>query len=165
MKLTPLDIQQHGFRKRGRGYDQKDVDTFLEHIRLEWEDLLRANHEQEMSIRELSEQISRHADKERTLQDTLVSAQKLAQDMKEAAKKEAEIVIGQAELQAEKIIHQAHQRLIEILDEINELKRRRAEFEGKLRGLVESHMRLLDLQNEARESAQIEDVSVLPRAT
>lgn len=163
MKLTPLDIQQHVFRKKMRGYDPHDVETFLEHIRMEWEDLLRLNHEQTDEIRKLSELVREYQEKERTLKDTLITAQKLSEDLKETAKKEAEIILGQAELQADKIIHQAHGRLTEVIDEINELKRQRADFEGKLRGLLESHVRLMELQKEARETSQLEDVAVLPR--
>ena len=86
----------------------------------------------------------------------------MSNDLKQNAKKEADIIISQAELQADKIIHQAHGRLTELIDEINDLKRQRAEFEGKLSGLIETHRRLLDLQKEAREESQIEDVVILP---
>jgi cell division initiation protein len=162
MKLTPLDLQQQAFGKLVRGYDPKQVDAFLELVRAEWEALLRENQQLKDDTGRKDAQIADFQEKERLLRETLLTAQRLSNDMKQTAKKEAEIVVGQAELQADKIIHQAHGRLTELIDEINELKRQRAEFEGKLLGIVESHRRLLDLQKDARESSQIEDVSVLP---
>jgi cell division initiation protein len=105
-----------------------------------------------------------YKEKEKTLQDTLLTAQRMVDEMKKTTQKEAEIVIGQAELQADKILHQAHERLTHIIDEIQELKKQRAEFEGKLRGILESHLRLLDLEKEARENVSLEDVGLLPKA-
>ncbi|HLG20376.1 MAG TPA: DivIVA domain-containing protein [Bdellovibrionota bacterium] len=163
MKLTPLDLVQQKFKKGVRGYEAKEVDAFLELVRTEWEALLRANQSQQDELDRRKKRLEEYQEKERTLQDTLVTAQRLTDGFKQSAKKEADILIGQAELQADKIIHQAHGRLTDIIDEINELKRQRALFESKLRGMLDGHLRLLELQDEARKSAQIEDVSVLPR--
>ncbi len=165
MKLTPLDLQQQVFRKTLQGYDTHQVDDFLDLIRSEWEDLIREHQSQREELMKLEHRIQGHEEKERTLQETLMTAQKLSDDMKQSAKKEAEIIISQAELQADKIIHQAHGRLTEIIDEINDLKRQRAEFEGRLRGILDSHIRLLELQNDARETSKIEEVAVLQSTT
>jgi cell division initiation protein len=162
MKLTPLDFQQQTFKRHVRGYEAKQVDAFLELVRSEWEALLRENQNLKDQIARQEAMILDFQEKERTLRETLMTAQRMSNDMRQSAKKEAEIVIGQAELQADKIIHQAHGRLTELIDEINDLKRQRAEFEGKLTGILEAHRRLLDLQKEARETSQIEDVSILP---
>jgi cell division initiation protein len=165
MKLTPLDLQQQVFRKRFQGYDTRQVEEFMDLVRSEWETLIRENQDLQAEVSRLDKRIHEYQEKERTLQETLMTAQRLCDDLKQSAKKESEIVIGQAELQADKIIHQAHGRLTEIIDEINELKRQRAEFEGRLRGILEGHTRLLELHQDARESAQLEDVSVLPSAS
>jgi cell division initiation protein len=163
MKLTPLDLVQQKFRRTFRGYDPEEVNAFLELVRSEWEGLLRQNNGQHDELDRQKRMIEDFQEKEQTLQETLLSVQRMTGDLKATAKKEADIVISQAELQADKIIHQAHGRLTEIIDEINELKRQRALFESKLRSMLQTHLRMLELQDEARGSAQIEDVSVLPR--
>ncbi len=165
MKLTPLDLLQQNFRTVVRGYDPKGVDGFLELVRAEWESLLRERQNMEDQLRKLEQQVAEYREKERTLHDTLLTAQKMSEDLKQNAKKEADIILSQAELQADKIIHQAHGRLTQIIDEINGLKRQRAEVEGKLRGILETHIRLLELTKDARETAQIENVTVLPRTS
>lgn len=164
MKLTPLDLQHHTFRKTLQGLDPKQVASFLELVRGEWEDLLRENQRLKDQLNELHSNLLEYKEKERTLQDTLITAQRLVEEMKLNTQKEAEITIGQAELQADKILHQAHERLTQVIDEINDLKKQRAEFEGKLRGILETHLRLLELQKEAREKVHLEDVGLLPKA-
>ncbi len=164
MKLTPLDLQHQTFRKTVRGFDPKQVAAFLELVRGEWEDLLRDNQKIKDELEELNRKLLEYKDKERTLQDTLLTAQRLVEEMKQNTQKESEIILSQAELQADKILHQAHERLTQVIDEINDLKKDRAEFEGKLRGILESHLRLLELQKEAREKVNVEDVGLLPKA-
>lgn len=161
MKITPLDIEQQTFQRMVRGYDTKQVDSFLELIRLEWESLLREMQQMHEEIYRKDETLTEFHEKEKNLRETLMLAQRMSSDVKQNAKKESDLIIGQAELQADKIIHQAHSRLTELIDEINELKRQRAEFEGRLSGILESHRRLLDLQKDARESTQIENLSIL----
>ena len=43
MKITPLDIRQQQFTVRFRGFDAEEVDTFLEMIADEYEELMRRN--------------------------------------------------------------------------------------------------------------------------
>jgi cell division initiation protein len=164
MKLTPLDLQHHTFRKTMNGFDPKQVSAFLELVRTEWEDLLRESQHLKDKLQEMNVNLLKYKDNEKILQDTLVTAQRMVDDMKKTTQKEAEIVLGQAELQADKILHQAHERLTHIIDEIHELKRQRAAFEGELKGMLEAHFRLLDLQKETRRPGHIEDVGLLPKA-
>ena len=56
--------------------------------------------------------------------------------------------MAEAELQAEKILNQAHTRLAQIHDDISELKRQRAQFEVRLRSLIEAHMKILDVEGD-----------------
>jgi DivIVA domain-containing protein len=36
MRLTPLDIQNHHFRRRLRGYDDAEVDAFIQMLARGW---------------------------------------------------------------------------------------------------------------------------------
>jgi cell division initiation protein len=91
----------------------------------------------------------------------MVTAQKISEDLKSAAKKEAEIIIADAELQAEKIVHGAHQKLVQVVEDINELKRQRTQFESQVRSVVEAHRKLLETfagpSFADRDYARIED--------
>ena len=82
----------------------------------------------------------------------MITATRISEDIKEGARKESQIVIGQAEMQAEQIIHNAHQRLLRIMEDIDELKRQKAQFESGLSSMLKSHGKLLQAMSE-RENA------------
>jgi cell division initiation protein len=158
MNITPLDITQKQFRKVFRGYDAEEVEAFMTLVATEFETLvkeanaLRENHQRQV------EEIAEYRSRERALQETLVTAQKASEEIREAARKEAEITLSDAELQAEKIVQAGHQRFLRIVDDINELKRQRIQFETALKTIVESHIKLLDA---FREPARDESVPLI----
>ncbi len=160
MNITPLDITQKQFRKSFRGLDPEEVEAFLGLVAVEFEalgkDVLALREDNQRKAEELVEFKSR----ERALQETLVAAQKASEEIREAARREAEITISDAELQAEKIVQAAHGRFLRIVDDINELKRQRLQFETNVRTLVESHVKLLDA---FREPAREDAVQFMPR--
>ena len=154
MNITPLDITQKQFRKVFRGLDPEEVEAFLGLVAVELEDLLKHFTALREDNQRKAEEIVQYRSRERALQETLVTAQKASEEIRDAARKEAEITISDAELQAEKIVQAAHARFLRIVDDINELKRQRIQFETNVRTLVESHVKLLDAFREpAREDA------------
>jgi cell division initiation protein len=144
MNITPLDITQKQFRKALRGFDREEVEAFLSLVAVEFEALVK----EVLALREdnqrKADEIAEHRGRERALQETLVAAQRASEEIRDAARKEAEITISDAELQAEKIVQGAHARFLRIVDDINELKRQRVQFEASVRTVVESHLKLID---------------------
>jgi cell division initiation protein len=159
MNITPLDITQTQFRKSFRGLDPEEVEAFLDLVAVEFEALVK----EVVTLREdnqrKAEDIVEFRGRERALQETLVAAQKASDEIRESARKESEITIADAELQAEKIVQSAHGRFLRIVDDINELKRQRIQFETNVRTLVESHVKLLEA---FREPAREEAVQYIP---
>ncbi len=145
MKVTPLDIRQKQFGKKVRGLDAREVEAFLELVAAEFEEIVRESIAIKDELKRKSAKLEEFHERERTLQETMVTAQKVTEDIKDAAKRQAEVVVSEAELQAEKIVQGAHNRLVQILDEIGELKRQRTQFEAGLRSLVESQLKLLEV--------------------
>lgn len=144
MRITPLDIQQKRFTRVVRGYDREEVEAFLALVASAFEDLVKELHALREQVQRKDEEIAAHRDLERTLQETLVTAQRASEEIRESARKEGEITIAEAELQAEKIVQGAHQRFTRIVDDIQEMKRLRVQFEAQVRSLVEGHAKLLD---------------------
>lgn len=144
MRITPIDIQQHQFKTRTFGYEKAGVDHFLELLAEELERL----HMQNQELREESARTRASLDemqaREATLRETLLTTQKMTDELKAMARKEAEIVIAEARLNAEKIVRAAEDRRLQVISEIQELKRQKVSFETGLRAVVESHLRLLD---------------------
>ncbi len=160
MNITPLDITQKQFRKVFRGLDPEEVEAFLGLVAVEFEGLVKEALQLREDNQRKAEEIAEFKSRERALQETLVAAQKASEEIRDAARKEAEITISAAELQAEKIVQAAHGRFLRIVDDINELKRQRLQFETNVRTLVESHVKLLDA---FREPAREEAVQFMPR--
>jgi cell division initiation protein len=154
MKITPLDVSQKQFRRVLRGYDRHEVEAFLSLVSSELEDAVKEVNALRQETRRKDETISELRGRERALQETLISAQKASEEIRESARKEAEISISEAELQAEKIVQAAHGRFLRIVDDINELKRQRVQFEAGVRMLVDSHLKLLNaFQEPERQEA------------
>jgi cell division initiation protein len=163
MNITPLDITQKQFRKVFRGLDAEEVEAFLAMVAVEFEALVKEN----IALREdntrKAEEIADHRSRERALQETLVTAQKASGEIREAARREGEITISDAELQAEKIVQGAHQRFLRIVDDINELKRQRVQFEAGIRTLVESHVKLLEAFREPSKDETVRELTTSSR--
>jgi cell division initiation protein len=154
MKITPLDIQQQQFRVRFRGFDVREVDSFLEQIVDEFETLIRENANRQSEIQRLGREVEEYRDREKGFKDAMVSAQKALDDMKINAKKEAELIVAEAEMKAEKILSTAHERLTQLHEDISELKRQRMQLEVELGSILEAHRKLLDMSTEAMDAKE-----------
>jgi cell division initiation protein len=145
MKFTPLDLQQKSFRRaRLGGLDEKEVRQYLDLIANELEDMKRKLDRQDEELRRREARINEFKDREQLLQQTLTTAQRMAEDMRNNTRKEADIVLSDAELQAEKIIANAQGRRQQLIGEIDELKRARANFIQTLAQLIDRHKSILD---------------------
>lgn len=164
MKITPLDIQNHRFRKIFRGYDGHEVEIFLEMVANELEGLIKENKYLEKELSRRNTELIEYREREQALKDTMITAQRIAQDMKQNVAKEAQIILSEAELEADRIIKKAHERAVSLQDEINELKRQRMQAESDLRAVLTTHLKLLDIasESEMEKAEQEEKVSLLP---
>ena len=154
MKLTPIDIQQQQFRTALSGFDKKEVNVFLDHVASSFEELLHENNRFQAEVRRLESSLDDYREREKALKETMITATRISEDIKEGARKESQIVIGQAEMQAEQIIHNAHQRLLRIMEDIDELKRQKAQFESSLSSMLKSHEKLLRAMSERESSME-----------
>jgi hypothetical protein len=60
--------------------------------------------------------------------------------------------MAEAEIKAERLMHNAEERRGQLIDEIQEIKRQKIDFEVSLRGLLEKHIRMMDLNTVALEA-------------
>lgn len=151
MRITPLDIQQKDFAKKFRGFDMEEVDSFLELLREEMEELLRENANLREEARRFEKQLKEYKNMEVTLRDTLIKTQELVEDYKSNAKKDADLIKKEAELQADEIVRGAQNRVVKIHEDITDLKGIRRHFKEEVRRLIESHLRMLEFDKEREE--------------
>jgi len=147
MNITPLDIQQQQFKgKMLGGLDPLDVDAFLQMVAAEMESLMRENSELKEQGRKISQQLEELAQREVTLRDTMLAAQRITEEMKANAQKEATLLISEAELKGERIVADAENRLMQLNNQIHEVRRQKLQFESNLRSALESHLKMLTLE-------------------
>jgi cell division initiation protein len=154
MKITPIDISGHRFAKRMRGYDPEEVRSFLNLVSGEFEKLIIEGNGLKEELAQIKSSIADYKERERILKETLLTAQKLAEDIKEEARKEASLVIKEAELKGTQLIDQAARKASQIEVVIQNLRAERSAFEERVRGAVETHLRLLELH---RKEEEVED--------
>lgn len=143
MKLTPLDVRKQEFRKSLRGYDPVEVDTFMEMVASEFEEVLRSQKEMRDKVVELEVQLRDYRQIEKTLQQTLMQAQEATGRTYESARREAELIVKEAEQKASKIVEQANSDLVRMNNEIMQLYTRKESMIGRLRVLLSSELELI----------------------
>jgi cell division initiation protein len=151
MRITPLDIQQKQFSTRLRGFDMEEVDSFLELIREEMEELLRDNANLREEARRFEKQLKEYKNIETTLKDTLISTQQISEEYKSTAKKDAELQIKEAELRAEEIVKSAQEKIVSIHEDITDLKGVRRHFKEELKRMIENHLTMIEFDKEREE--------------
>jgi cell division initiation protein len=144
MKITPLEVRQRSFESSFRGFERSEVESFLQMVSAEFEELVKESNRLREELRRCQLQLEGYRDRERTLQDTMITAQRMTEELKVGARKEADIILAEAEHEAEKIVQSAHQKLVQVVEDINELKRQRVQFESQLRGVIDGHLKLLE---------------------
>lgn len=160
MKITALDIQQQQFRTRFRGFDVREVDTYLEVMASAFEELRAENDRLREIIDRLEHEKLGYQQREETFKRAMLNSQKVIEQMKENAERSAELVIADAEVRAEKILNSAHNRLSQLHGDIAELKRQRMQIEVQVRAILESHTKLLDLGTDESRALDAEDGKV-----
>lgn len=161
--MTPLDIQQVGFKARLRGYDRREVDAFLDALAQDYEGLLKENNTLKEKLADLEIQVLEFKKKEGTLNSTLMKAQDLVEEMKGHAQREGELIIKEAELKAEETAKAARERLAELRREILDLQKQKLLFMEKSRSLIKTIQRVLDLEEregEREESGSERDENI-----
>ncbi len=143
MALTPMDIHNKEFSRSFRGYNDDEVDEFLDQVVIDFERLYKENMEYKERLELLNDQLSQFKTMESTLKETLVTAQKTADDVTNNAHKKAEEIIKNAQQQAEKILEDANREIIDVKKEIEEEKKKLHVFKTRFRVLLESQLEAL----------------------
>ncbi|WP_136514214.1 DivIVA domain-containing protein [Geomonas edaphica] len=146
MKITPMDIQQQQFKgKMFGGLDPEDVDAFLQLVAGEMEELIRENNDLKERINRNQTQMTEMEAREAQLRETMLAAQRITEEMKANAQKEAHLMISEAELKGERIIADAENKLVQLNNQIQELKRDKLQFESGFKNLLDTYYKLLAL--------------------
>jgi DivIVA domain-containing protein len=107
--LTPVDVRRFEFGSALRGYDKARVDQFREQVADELERMARLSQELEAKARGFHEQLKAFRDRDKALNEALVSAQQMRQDTKEQAEREGQLIVREAQSAADQVRRDAQQ--------------------------------------------------------
>lgn len=157
MSLTPLDIHNKEFSRSWRGYDEDQVNEFLDQVIKDYEALIRENKEMKSQLTALQERVDHFSTMEETLSKTIIVAQETADEVKSNAKKEAQLVLKEAEKNADRIINESLAKARKIALEMEELKKQASIYRTRFRTLIEAQLELLREEGwDSLEPASIE---------
>lgn len=154
MTVSKIDLLNKQFSRGVFGYSRMEVDQFL----LELADVLGESADAQKSMRkkikQMEQSLKEYRQRDETLRDTLMSTQKMVDDLKVAATREAQLILDEARAKADSTVQKGHNRLAQIHEEIEDLKRRRAQFEVQLKGLLKSHLEMLEMSDPERDKVE-----------
>lgn len=142
--ITPIEIENKEFKKGIRGYNQDEVDEFLDIIKEDYETIYRENLDLKDKLSIYKDQINKYENIEDTLKATLITAQSAAEDTCTAANRKAKVIVEEADLKARQIIEQANNQVIEIRKEHDTLVKEFRVFGNKFRSLLQDQVKIVD---------------------
>lgn len=153
--LTPADIHNKEFSRGFRGYNEEEVDDFLDEVIENVEEMMKkiSKLEDELSLEK--KKVEQYQEMEKNLQDTLAVAQKTAEDVVENAKQRAEELERAAKEDCDRLRHQTEMAIQRRMDDATGKVRdqqtlyeagvaREKQFIVRLRSLLRSELAILN---------------------
>ncbi|MER2173960.1 MAG: DivIVA domain-containing protein [Carnobacterium sp.] len=143
MVLTPLDIHNKEFPVKMRGYDQDQVNDYLDQIIKDYEMVLKEKRELEKNLQFSEEKVGYFNNLQDALNKSIIVAQDAADRLKENAAKEANIIRLEAEKNADRLLDEAVSKARKITTETDELKKQSRVFKQRLQIMIESQLEMV----------------------
>ncbi|WP_410514532.1 DivIVA domain-containing protein [Paenibacillus sp. BR2-3] len=158
MPLTPLDIHNKEFARRFRGYDEDEVNEFLDQVIKDYEIVIRENKELHNQLLSIQERLDHFVNIEETLSKTIIVAQEAADEVKSNAKKESQLIIKESEKNADRIVNEALSKSRRVAIETEELRKQASIYRTRFRTLLEAQLELLSQDDwDALESREVRE--------
>ena len=158
--LTPLYIESQEFKRRPYGYSVEEVDKFLDEIIQSYEVVYKENIELRDKISMLNEGIQYYKTLEKTLQSTLVLAEKTAEEIKSTAYQKGEQIKREAENRSGEILEEAHQKLFNMNQEIERLRKLYVSAKIQIKQTLLTQLELLEQSALSKENETFEEKTV-----
>jgi DivIVA domain-containing protein len=142
--LTPLDVRRYDFGAALRGYDKARVDQFRDQVADELERLTRINQDLETKAKGFHEQLRAFRERDKALNEALVSAQQLRAEIREQAEREAQLIVREARAEGEALVAEAAAKVRTLQAAVDALERTRRSYLAQIRAVVERQLADLD---------------------
>ena len=152
--LTPMDIHNKDFKRSFRGYDEDEIDDFLDQVVNDYEKMFRENDRLKEDLERAKKDNEQYQQLEKNLKDTLLVAQKTAEEvttnarrnveeMRENAAKECQNMRREAEMQAKARLDESADKVRAVVAEYDRLVREKNQFLRKIKVSLESELAVL----------------------
>lgn len=161
MNVTPLDLRQQKFKTAMRGYDRGEVDALLAEVADDYEGAIREADRLRDDVARLEGLLAEHRSEEKSLKNTLLSAQRLADELREKAEADAQRIVRDAEARADLLIQKAQARHEDLQREIDGLRARRRETETSVEAIINALKNTLDFVREQDQREREDKIRLL----
>ena len=138
--LTPLDARRYDFGRAMRGYDPARVERFREQVAEELERLTRQTVDLDTKAKSFHEQLRAFRERDKALNDALVSAQQLRNEIRESAEREASLIVREARAAGERELDEMRGEIRRLEMQLAELERARRAHLAQLRQMAERQL-------------------------
>ncbi len=146
--ITPLEIEQKEFSRVVRGYKEEEVDTFLNLIILEMENLIAENEQLKEDNTRMKKEIITTKNSEEEVLSTLETAKRLMAEISESAEKRADMLLRNAEMDAQLIRREAAESTDRFVKESGDIRNRVISLRDRYRSILEDEIMRFDALTE-----------------
>jgi cell division septum initiation protein DivIVA len=154
--LSVVEVRRYVFPPAMRGYDRQKVEEFRALVAEEFERLTRVNLELEAQVKSLHEQLRGFRERDKALNDALISAQQLRSEIREQADRESQLILREARAEGDRLLDEQRGEVRRLQQEIGLLDRVRRTYLSQLRTMVERQLAEIDAAEASAQQASEE---------
>lgn len=151
--LTSMDVRRFDFGRSLRGYDPAKVEQFRDQVAEEMERLNRINQDLDTKARSFHEQLRAFRERDKALNEALVTAQQLRAEVRDQAEREAQLVLKEAQAEGERIVETARAEVRRMEAELDALDRSRRTYLAQMRALLARQLSEVEASEGGRSPA------------
>ena len=151
MSLTPMDIHNQQFNTKMRGYDENEVDSYLDRIVDSFSDALdknidlkNENNKLKKELNDLNDKLTEYNNLKESLNKSLISAQANAEKIVADARQEAKKILADADQKANDKTKDLNEQYNTLNDDYELLKGKVADFRAETQKLLKDQLEQLD---------------------
>ena len=154
--LTSIDVRRFDFGRSLRGYDPTKVEQFRDQVAEEMDRLNRINSDLDTKARSFHEQLRAFRERDKALNEALVTAQQLRAEVRDQAEREAQLVLKEARAEADRIVESARSDVRRMEQELDALDRSRRTYLAQMRALLARQLSEVEASEAGRSASSSE---------
>jgi cell division initiation protein len=151
-ELSPAEIKNKDFKKTMLGYSPEEVVGFLDQVAKLWEKVQKKERDLNSQIDQLKAEIKSWENKRADFAKLQEMAKADAQKIITLAQEDAQKIIDESENRSQEVRKNTENWLTEILEEVQEVEKRKANFITAFRSALDSHYEILKTEQDAEDS-------------